>query len=197
MTFIKDDLNHSVKETSHHSYSKNISVPLSFFTQPDIDGDISIFSAFRFDVHFLQTLDSLCSRFSLPTTQVWNDQHKNRNNLHIYLNQYYKIDTDLSSVVTQDTKIKMDSYYLQRNVEWILLQLSIVVMKRLSVKGYNPIKVVSTPVKQLFEPCLIFSSRLTLSNQRWVCGKDNTFFHTAIVFWGNFSIFELKDEKLI
>lgn len=59
-------------------------------------------------------------------------------------------------------------------------------------KGYHSIKFFSTPLKQLFETCLVFSSGLAFSNQRGVCGKNHTLLHTPVFLGWYLGILKLK-----
>jgi hypothetical protein len=63
------------------------------------------------------------------------------------------------------------------------------------MKGYDSVKVLSTPVEQLFEAGLVLPSRLALSNQRGVRSEDHPLLHTAIVFGRDLTILKLGQTK--
>lgn len=64
-----------------------------------------------------------------------------------------------------------------------------------ALRGYDAVKVLSTPVQQLLEPGLVLPSGLALSYQGGVGGEDHAFLHAAVVFGGDFPVFELKMSK--
>ena len=64
----------------------------------------------------------------------------------------------------------------------------------ISVKGYTSIKILAKPLDELFESCLVFATRVTLSNQWRVCSKYHPLPHMVILLPRYLGILELWNK---
>ena len=64
-------------------------------------------------------------------------------------------------------------------------------------QGYDSIKLLAHPVQQLFETRPVLPSRLALSNQRRVRGKDDTLLDTVVYVGWDLRILELEGNKQV
>lgn len=80
-----------------------------------------------------------------------------------------------------DTHHRQSRYLVKVDSIIILGVLNKLCLHKISMKGYNSIKVLPTPMEKLLKPGLVLPSGLALSYQGGVGGKNDTFLHTSIV----------------